>query len=167
MLAARLVVARQQLRSPGPLRLSTSPGHGRMKRPGDGDLFRPEDVHRFSREDGVQGDFSLIYREATSFKTHKTMQVVGCATPVLPFYAGWTVWPDGLLFGTLLGPVLLAGFWSLLSAYNLRMFYQVPRRLYFSQTKGSYIFVLNRLLPWRRPVSYAFGPEDLKQVCCN
>jgi hypothetical protein len=173
MLAAGLVQARVLRSWLGPgvqarvLRLSTSPGHRRVKRPGDGDLFRPEDVHKFSRQDGVEGDFSLIYREATSFKTHKTLQVVGCLTPVFPAYAGWCFWPDTLLFGSLLGPGLLAAWWTLLSAYNLRMFYQVPRRLYFSPTQGTYLVILNRLLPWGRPVSYAFGPEDLKQVCCN
>ena len=100
--------------------------------------------YQFMQEDGIAAEFRLIYREASSFQSHKVFQVdfiicwpesnnkstqvAGMVIPLFPYYFAYKTWPDHLFFKYYIGQTLLALWMSALTFYNLRMFYRVPHR---------------------------------------
>jgi len=127
-------------------------------------LFKAEAVKKFMQEDGIAAEFRLIYREASSFQSHKVFQVAGMVIPLFPYYFAYKTWPDHLFFKYYIGQTLLALWMSALTFYNLRMFYRVPHRLYYSSTSSIYKVVLNQVLPWQKKLVVPFRPSEIAQV---
>lgn len=126
-------------------------------------LFKADAIKKLMKEDGIATDFRLIYREASSFKTHKILQVACMVIPLFPYYFAHKTWQDSSLF-KYIGPTALTVWMVAASFYNLRMFYRVPHRLYHSSTSGTYKVVLNQLLPWQKKLVVPFRPSEISQV---
>ena len=152
--------------------LGTSPGLSLKIRPREKDFFKAKAVEKASevvfeityklpiqvaKEDGVSQDFYLIYREVNAFKYHKNFQLAGVGSVLSMFY--FDIFNKSLVNGS-----LLMGICLLISFYNLRVFYRVPPRLYYSHKTKTYRIVLNRLNPLQQPVKVDFLREEITKV---
>jgi len=150
-------------------RFSTTACHNLVKRPHGkvklvNNLFKPDAVKKLMAQDGIGADFRLIYREASSFKSHMIFQALGLVVPLFPFYFAYKKWQDSFVFKSYLAPAALILWWCACSFYNLRMFYRVPHRLYHSHQSGTYKVVLNQLLPWQKKLVVPFRPNEISHV---
>jgi len=84
--------------------------------------------------------------------------------PLFPYYFAYKTWPDSSLFIYYVGPIALSVWMVVASLYNLRMFYRVPHRLYYSSTSDTYKVVLNQMLPWQKKLVVPFRPSEISQV---
>ena len=152
--------------------LGTSHGLSLKIRPREKDFFKAKAVEKASeiafnitfklpiqvaKEDGVSQDFSLIYREVNAFKYHKNFQLAGVGSVLSMFYFD-------IFNKSLVNSSLLIGICLLISFYNLRVFYRVPLRLYYSHKTSTYRIVLNRLNPLLQPVKIDFLREEITKV---
>ena len=116
------------------------------------------------QRDGFGPEFTLIYRELSAFKTHGLFLVLGSGVSIFTYYFASKFWQDNELLRTKVGPSVLAASLALLSFYNLRGFYNVPRRLYFNHRTNTYRILLNRVVPWARPLVIELEQKDITQV---
>ena len=127
-------------------------------------IFTTKATQQQIKSDGFGANFSLIYKEPSDFKSHRNLFLIGSSFAITIYLLGQRAWPTSTFFGSALGPAVLLSYLGLFSAYNLRLFYRIPRRLYFNPFNKTYTILLNQVVPWRKPVVVNFLQKDIKQV---